>query len=115
VLVLVETESDVLNMTPDFQVLKEMDDIFAFIVTAKGSACDFVSRFFIPNAGINEDPVTGSAHSTLIPFWSKRLGKAEMTARQLSKRGGTLFCKNSGARVEIGGKAALYLTGDISL
>ena len=114
-LVLVENESDVMDMTPDFQLLKEMDDIFAFIVTAKGSDCDFVSRFFIPNAGINEDPVTGSAHSTLIPFWSERLGKTEMTARQLSKRGGVLSCKSSGERVEIGGKAALYLTGEINL
>jgi predicted PhzF superfamily epimerase YddE/YHI9 len=74
---------------------------------------DFVSRFFAPDAGIPEDPVTGSSHSTLIPFWSKRLGKAEMTAQQLSRRGGTLYCKDQGSRVRIAGKATLYMIGEI--
>ena len=73
----------------------------------------YVSRFFAPGAGIAEDPVTGSAHSTLIPFWAEKLGKETMLAKQLSKRGGTLFCKNCGDRVKIAGKAVLYLKGKI--
>lgn len=114
-LVLVDSEADVLNLKPDFRMLGELDDAFAVIVTAKGSESDFVSRFFAPNAGIREDPVTGSSHSTLIPFWSQRLGKNEMTARQLSRRGGTLYCRDMGSRVEIGGTAVLYFTGEIML
>ena len=78
-------------------------------------ACDFVSRFFAPGAGINEDPVTGSSHCTLIPFWSERLHKTEMTARQLSSRGGTLLCRDAGERVVIGGTAVLYSEGEIHL
>lgn len=113
-LVLVEKESDVIHVSPDFSMLKKID-AFAFVVTAKGTTCDFVSRFFVPNAGIDEDPVTGSSHSTLIPFWSERLHKTEMTAKQLSKRGGMIYCKDCGPRVEIGGKAVLYLIGDIIL
>lgn len=114
-LALVETEADVKNMTPDFGLLRQLDGSFAVIVTAKGSDCDFVSRFFAPNAGIPEDPVTGSSHSTLIPFWSGRLGKKEMTAKQLSKRGGSLFCGDRGGRVDIGGTAICYLEGEIKL
>jgi predicted PhzF superfamily epimerase YddE/YHI9 len=87
----------------------------AFIVTAKGNDCDFVSRFFAPNAGIDEDPVTGRAHCSLIPFWSNRLGKTELTAKQLSKRGGVLYCEDCGERVKIGGKAVRYLKGKIEL
>ncbi len=81
----------------------------------KGDNVDFVSRFFAPNAGITEDPVTGSSHSTLIPFWSKRLSKDKMVAKQLSKRGGTLFCESCGERVKIAGKATLYLQGEIRI
>ncbi len=113
--VLVEQESDVRALTPDLTKLRMINDVFAFIVTAKGSDCDFVSRFFAPNAGIPEDPVTGSSHTTLIPFWSKRLGKTELSARQLSRRGGFLSCRDLGARVEIGGKAVLYLEGAIKV
>ena len=100
---LVESETVVRNLKPDFSLLLQID-AFAVIVTAKGGDCDFVSRFFTPKGGINEDPVTGSAHSTLIPFWSRRLGKPVMTARQLSERGGTLYCRDCGDRVEIGRK-----------
>lgn len=82
-------------------------------VTALGTTVDFVSRFFAPNAGIPEDPVTGSSHSTLIPFWGERLKKDKMVARQLSKRGGTLYCENCQERVKISGRAALYLNGEI--
>ncbi len=85
------------------------------IVTAQGTDCDFVSRYFAPCVGINEDPVTGSAHTTLTPYWSSRLGKTEMTARQLSERGGFLKCKLLVDRVEIGGQAAFYMSGEISI
>jgi predicted PhzF superfamily epimerase YddE/YHI9 len=84
-------------------------------VTAKGDDVDFVSRFFAPNAGIDEDPVTGSSHCTLIPFWSSRLSKKKMTAAQLSRRGGRLSCIDEGERVKIGGKAVLYMEGGIRL
>jgi len=114
-LVLLEDEKAVFSLSPDIAGLKKIKEPFAFIVTAPGSKCDFVSRFFAPNAGIDEDPVTGSSHSTLIPFWSGRLNKKEMTAAQLSKRGGTLYCRDRGERVEIGGRAACYLRGEILL
>jgi predicted PhzF superfamily epimerase YddE/YHI9 len=78
------------------------------IVTAPGTAADFVSRFFAPRMGIPEDPVTGSAHSALIPYWSPRLGKSKLFARQLSRRGGEIYCEARGQRVGIGGRAALY-------
>lgn len=114
-LVLLENESEVANIHPNLLMLAEVKDYFAIIVTAKSSSCDFVSRFFAPNAGINEDPVTGSSHCTLIPFWSERLHKNEMIARQLSARGGTLICEDCGDRVSIGGKAVCYLTGNINI
>lgn len=112
-LAVVENQNAVMNMTPDMSLLRKIDDAFAVIVTSAGEDCDFVSRFFAPNAGISEDPVTGSSHTTLIPFWSERINKKEMTARQLSRRGGTLYCKDLGSRVEIGGAVTLYLVGDI--
>jgi PhzF family phenazine biosynthesis protein len=116
-LVLVEKEENVALLQPDFEMLREISISMAFavIVTAPGKECDFVSRFFAPNAGILEDPVTGSSHSTLIPFWSRRLGKTKMTAKQLSKRGGTLFCEELGDRVEIGGRTKCYLQGEIAI
>jgi len=91
-------------------------DRFGVIVTAPGSAgADFVSRFFAPADGIPEDPVTGSAHCTLIPYWSKRLGRTRMSARQVSARGGELACEDAGSRVRIGGRAVTYLQGWIEL
>jgi predicted PhzF superfamily epimerase YddE/YHI9 len=90
-------------------------DAFAVIVTAPGSDCDFVSRFFAPKAGVPEDPVTGSAHCTLIPYWAQRLGKREMLARQISARGGELHCRAVGDRVYIGGRCVTYLEGIIRL
>lgn len=113
-LLLVDSEKDVKDLTPDLNLLKQIPDCFAVIVTAKGETADFVSRFFAPNAGITEDPVTGSSHSTLIPFWAERLRKSKLTAKQLSKRGGVLYCENCGNRVKIAGKAVLYLQGEIS-
>jgi PhzF family phenazine biosynthesis protein len=85
------------------------------IITAKGEKCDFVSRFFAPQCGVNEDPVTGSAHTTLVPYWSKKLGKSLLTAMQLSERKGYLTCRDKGSRVEISGKAVLYMTGEIEV
>lgn len=112
-LLLTENEQTVKTLQPNFELLRQLSDYFAIIVTAKGDTVDFVSRFFAPNAGILEDSVTGSSHSTLIPFWSERLGKSKMTAQQLSKRGGTLICENCEEYVKIAGKAALYLMGEI--
>ncbi len=83
------------------------------ILTAEGDSCDFVSRFFAPQLGIDEDPVTGSAHCILTPFWARRLGKQRLTAQQVSKRGGDLVCELAGDRVRIAGRAVLYLEGTI--
>jgi predicted PhzF superfamily epimerase YddE/YHI9 len=85
------------------------------IATAPGSDCDFVSRFFAPGMGIPEDPVTGSAHCTLVPYWAERLGKTTLHARQISARGGELFCELRGDRVEIAGHAVKYLEGTIAV
>lgn len=90
-----------------------MDIGTGVIVTAPGDDCDFVSRFFVPAHGIPEDPVTGSTHCTLIPYWAARLGKEELFARQVSARGGELFCRMEGDRVRIAGRAVLYLEGEI--
>lgn len=83
------------------------------IFTARGNDCDFVSRFFTPRASVFEDPVTGSAHCSLIPYWSELLRKNKMTAKQISERGGTLFCENKGERVLIGGNAKVYSVGKL--
>ena len=113
-LLLLENQEQVRTLKPDLSLIARLPDCFAVVVTAPGEGgCDFVSRFFAPNAGVPEDPVTGSSHSTLIPFWSRRLNKETMTARQLSQRGGTLYCRSEGERVRIAGKAALYLQGEI--
>jgi len=111
---LLEGESAVKQLSPDFTRVNQLD-CRGLIVTAAGDTADFVSRFFGPRVGINEDPVTGSAHTSLTPLWSARLGKKELTARQLSKRGGSLRCTYLGARCLIGGEAKLYLTGEINI
>ena len=113
--VVLESEAVVAALRPDFALLGRLDMGFAVIVTARGEKHDFVSRFFAPGAGIDEDPVTGSSHCTLIPFWSQRLGKRHMSAAQLSQRGGVLYCADEGERVKIGGKAVLYLSGEIQM
>lgn len=113
-LVLVETEVDVRNLLPDLTEISKLN-ARGLIVTAKGENVDFVSRFFAPQSGVNEDPVTGSAHTTLIPFWSEKTGKKEMLAMQLSRRGGKLICISKGQRCLIGGSARLYLTGEICI
>lgn len=106
------TEEEVLGIHPDFSTIA-MLDARGLIITAPGNNVDFVSRFFGPQSGVNEDQVTGSAHTTLIPYWSGRLGKSKMNALQISPRGGSLDCQNAGSRVFIGGEAQLYLTGEI--
>ncbi|MGE5315244.1 MAG: PhzF family phenazine biosynthesis protein [Acidobacteriota bacterium] len=108
------SEADILAMEPDFHRLKQLP-CRGIIVTAEGSDCDFVSRFFAPLEGINEDPVTGSAHTTLAPYWAGRLGKNRFTARQLSKRRGELAVQLRGDRVEIAGSAVTYMIGTITL
>jgi len=111
-LVVIHPEEKVLKLNPDFYLLAGLEGR-GVIVTAQGKEVDFVSRFFAPGIGIPEDPVTGSAHTTMIPYWSKRLKKKKMSARQLSARGGTLVCEDHGDRVRIGGEAQLYLKGEI--
>jgi PhzF family phenazine biosynthesis protein len=108
------SEAEVRALMPDFALLKTLDCL-GIIVTAAGVNCDFVSRFFAPGAGVDEDPVTGSAHCTLIPFWAQRLGKTKMFARQISARGGELCCELVGERVRIGGRAVHYLRGEIQI
>ncbi|MCD4731774.1 MAG: PhzF family phenazine biosynthesis protein [Bacteroidales bacterium] len=107
-----ESEQDIEAINPDFEKLSKLD-YMGVIVTAQGNSSDFVSRFFAPKVGINEDPVTGSAHTLLIPFWSDRLNKKELHAFQLSKRQGELFCEYKDDRVWISGHAVTYLTGEI--
>ena len=108
------SEAEVRAIRPDFAALAALD-AFAVIVSAPGDEVDFVSRFFAPGAGIPEDPVTGSAHCTLIPYWAGRLGKTELTARQISARGGELACRLRGDRVLIAGRAVEYLRGEITV
>ncbi|MDR7236481.1 PhzF family phenazine biosynthesis protein [Neobacillus drentensis] len=103
-----ESEEDVRNVSPDFAQLERIPEGLGVCVTAKGSEVDFVSRAFFPKLKVNEDPVTGSLHCSLIPFWAKRLEKQELVARQLSRRGGTLYCKHEDTRVKMAGRAVLY-------
>jgi len=104
--------TDMRALAPNMELLKQLDR-FAVIVTAPGSDCDFESRFFAPAKGVPEDPVTGSAHCTLIPYWAKELGKTVLHARQASARGGELFCELLGDRVTIAGHAVLFLKGQV--
>jgi PhzF family phenazine biosynthesis protein len=113
-LVVVDSEEDVKNLDFDIIVLSTIP-ARGIIVTAAGEDVDFVSRFFAPQSGIDEDPVTGSAHTTLIPYWAEKLDKNVMTAKQLSKRGGYLKCELAGERVNISGQARLYLQGEIEI
>jgi len=113
-LLLFDSEEIIRNMKPNFHLLNQTD-ARGIIVTAKGNEVDFVSRFFAPGVGIDEDPVTGSAHTTLVPFWSSKLHKTELKALQLSERGGELWCNIVGARVLIAGKAVTYLRGEIEI
>jgi PhzF family phenazine biosynthesis protein len=108
------SEADILSLKPDFDILGKLDCL-GIIVSAKGENCDFVSRFFAPAVGVDEDPVTGSAHTTLIPFWAERLKKNVLHAFQLSRRKGELFCEYAGDRVKIGGHAVTFFVGEVRL
>jgi PhzF family phenazine biosynthesis protein len=109
-----ERQADVAALDPDFAAVAALD-AFAVIATAPGDDCDFVSRFFAPGAGVPEDPVTGSAHCTLVPWWSRRLGRRVLHARQLSPRGGELHCEDRGERVRLAGRVVEYLRGEIEV
>lgn len=113
-LVVLESEDEVRSLDPDYEALAELDRE-GVIVTAPGEAVDFVSRFFAPKLGIPEDPVTGSAHCTLAPYWSKALGKPGLSARQISERGGVLACRVADDRVHIAGRAVLYAKGFLQI
>ena len=113
-LAIFENEDTIASLRPDMALISQVPSR-GVIVSSIGHEVDFVSRFFAPQAGVAEDPVTGSAHTTLIPYWSNRLVKNELLARQISKRGGELICTNLGERVEIGGHAVTYLVGEIFL
>ena len=106
------SEAEVRALAPDFAGIAALAAP-GVIVTAPGDACDFVSRYFAPKAGISEDPVTGSAHCTLAPYWAQRLGKTRMEARQISRRGGELTVEHRGDRVLLSGRVAPYLQGRI--
>ncbi len=111
-MIVFSSEAEVATMIPDIPKINELKGR-GVIVTARGTEVDFVSRFFAPQAGINEDPVTGSAHTTLTPYWSGQLGKKTMKAIQLSQRRGYLTCVNNGDRILISGEARLYMKGEI--
>ena len=113
IMIVVENEITIRSLSPDFRSLSELD-VRGVIVTAPGDEVDFVSRFFAPASGIDEDPVTGSAHCTMTPYWSHRLGKELLRARQLSTRTGELKCELVGDRVKISGSAVTYLIGSIN-
>jgi PhzF family phenazine biosynthesis protein len=113
-LVVFATEREVRDLAPDMAKLKNVP-LRGVIATALGGDADFVSRFFAPKYGIHEDPVTGSAHCALTPYWSARLRKKDLRACQVSKRGGELFCSDRGERVMIAGRAVKYLEGTITL
>ena len=118
ILAIFDSEQEVLALRPDFARIAALD-CFAVIVSARGDSqtdsADFVSRFFAPGQGVPEDPVTGSAHCTLTPYWSAKLGKTSLAARQVSARGGDLRCEMNGDRVVIAGNTAEYLRGEITI
>ena len=113
-LVVFDSWEEVAALKPDMALLTKLDSL-GVIVTAPGVDADFVSRFFAPKVGVPEDPVTGSAHCTLIPFWAERLGKTQLLARQISKRGGELHCRLLGDRVGIAGRSVVYLRGELEI
>ncbi len=114
VMLVFDHEQDIINQQPDLSLLATSEGR-GVIITAPGTKSDFVSRFFAPQSGIDEDPVTGSAHTSLTPYWSNRLGKSLLTARQLSKRMGKLLCEDLGDRVAISGKAVTFMKASINI
>ena len=113
-IVIFETADEVRTANPDIGRLKALESR-GVIISAAADDCDFVARFFGPNVGIDEDPVTGSAYTQLVPYWANRMNKTEFHARQASARGGELFCQLAGDRVRIGGRAVKYLEGVIEI
>lgn len=113
-MVILKDEAAVRAAQPDMRKLKQLGNQ-GLIITAPGTDCDFVSRYFAPGAGIDEDPVTGSIHSVLVPYWAEKLGKTRLDARQISARGGVLRCELKGDRVDIAGQAAFYMEGSVYL
>ncbi|MDA3954168.1 MAG: PhzF family phenazine biosynthesis protein [Bacteroidales bacterium] len=111
-LIVYKNQNEIESIKPDFGLLEKINT-FGIIVTAPGNNCDFVSRFFAPRAGINEDPVTGSAHTILIPYWAEKLNKNKLSAIQISERKGILNCGYHGDRVKIAGTAKLFMQGEI--
>lgn len=111
-MIVLKNQHEVQNTAPDFNLIKELP-YEGVIITSCGNEVDFVSRFFVPKMGINEDPVTGSSHTLLTPYWSKQLNKTELSALQISSRGGELICRLRNERVEMVGDAKLYLKGEI--
>lgn len=113
-LVVLDNEAAVRTAAPDMALLRQLGNQ-GVIITAPGESCDFVSRYFAPGVGIDEDPVTGSIHSVLVPYWAERLGRGRLSAQQLSARGGELECELAGERVRIAGQAAFYMEGTVHL
>ena len=113
-MVIMKDEDAVRSAQPDLGKLKQLGNQ-GLIITAPGKSCDFVSRYFAPGAGIDEDPVTGSIHSVLVPYWAEKLGKTQLNARQISTRGGVLRCELKGDRVDIAGQAAFFMEGTVYL
>ncbi len=113
-LIVFESENFIINYEPRIEQLKKLHH-HGVIITSIGKKADFVSRVFVPNQGINEDPVTGSAHTVLVPYWSEMFGKKNFRALQVSKRGGELYCEDLGERVKIAGSAVLYSSGSLFL
>lgn len=113
-LAIFDSEDEIRALTPDMEILKRLD-LMGVIVSAPGSDSDFVSRFFAPRVGVPEDPVTGSTHCVLTPYWAERLNKTTFLARQVSRRGGEIRCILKGGRVELSGQAVLFLQGEIML
>ena len=113
-LAVVSTQPQIEELAPDFRQLSQLDSR-GVIVTAPGDDCDFVSRCFFPQTGVDEDPVTGSAHCQMTPYWAERLGKLKLVARQLSSRGGEVICEMQGDRVTLEGQAVKYMEGEIAI
>jgi len=111
-LVILESEEELKSLTPNFKKISKLD-ARGLIVSAPSNTVDFVSRCFFPQLGVNEDPVTGSAHTLLMPYWSNRLGRNKLSANQVSQRGGVLHCEYKGARTLISGEAIIFLNGVI--
>lgn len=114
-LALLDDCQTVANLKPDIDMINSIPDIIGISITAEGEDCDYVTRFFVPQFGIPEDPVNGATEKSLIPFWTDRLGKKEFVIRQLSERGGLLYGKNMGERIALGGQVNLYLRGEITV